>query len=240
MRKLFVSLIAVVLLFTTLTTSRAIVYVGVTNSSMGNDWLSGIPGTGGNIVSIVGVGNFLTGGVPGTMAEFSVPPPSGLVYVGAQQNAVNDPLTDTDSWTNAQAWFDVIVSTQGPNAGDIERTFTVQGRITGATGTGTITPTSSSAFWVVDQVVDEVGNPVSFASADPINGIFSLQWDASPLGGTPVTLWIEGVPQTLNPVPSGLLTSIEGSVTSVPEPGSIALLISGLVVTVGKVIRRRK
>jgi hypothetical protein len=231
MKKLCVSLLAAGLLFGSIASSNAAtVFLKVTDSAS-NNWLAGIPTTNGDVTSLFSP---LNGGL---FLDFTVPPPNGFVYGSADQLDTGGVAGTWDPGT--EAWFDVIASLDDSDvSGDAteDRRFTVKGLITGS-----VDAASSTAVWQAYEIFD-VDNGVAFpfvVEADPISGTSSLRWDffLSPI--VPVNMWVEGVGQTLNRVGIPPPTSIEGSVSSVPEPGTLALLV-GFGVSGSLLFRRRK
>lgn len=255
MKRVFLSLLAAALLFAATTAQAVTLWVGVTDPSSGNDWLLGVPadlGSGAAVNQVIGqLGTGFGDMVPNTVPSPGQPA-TALVYTIAR--ALNP--GDSGSWTATDASFDLLVSSIGGAAGQEEKRYTVHGLLgDGGNGlsTGSVTPTSSGLTWTLNKITDITGAPFDVYNlgdptvADPISGARSAQWsfELPGLSGVPVTMWMIATMRPFNPTtnpgdPANPPTSVEGSITVVPEPGALAFLFGFGCIGALAVIRRRK
>lgn len=236
MKRLFVTLLAVGVLFSTATASRAITVTLTTLSAPANDWLGFVTSTTGLMDDLLLPQN---GGTP-----FDVTPSPFATVTWGQALGFDFLPTATANWNNVEAWYKVAVHTSGDAT---DQFVVVKGKINGAFTWNSVSGNyGGGATWVAYQLV-ELGADDTYGTfddvvtnttvADPISGVIPHLYTWLSFADGPVNLYIE---KNRNiPVPNQA-NQLTGVVTTVPEPGTLAMLFGSSVVGTLVFIRRRR
>jgi len=239
MRKILITLVAVGVLLCAITASQALtVYVQTVDVTSinpiyaPNDWVGGVFDDSGWMLNTLFPQD---GGAP--HAYFAVPlatPTYGRCRSWYWWSAPGDPTSVT--WTNVEAWYGLNIWTAGDASA---HTILVKGRITGnyvydvATGNY-----GGGGTWKAYELYDlTTSTAYTVPVPDPVSGIIPHLYKSMTFADGPVNLYVE---QRRNiPVPQ-LNDEMTGVITTVPEPGAVAMLFGSGIVGSLLVWRRRR
>jgi 3D (Asp-Asp-Asp) domain-containing protein len=125
----------------------------------------------------------------------------------------------------------------GMTIGATAHTFTVLGDINGSVGYDAFGVPFSRANVTYTSIKDDTGGETSTLSVDPQNHLPALEV-ATVIAGNPVDIYLDE--DQSKPIPGDVITHTGFLVSgSVPEPGTIALMI-GMSVGAGSLLRKRR
>jgi len=246
MRKMLLTLVAVGVLLSAMTASQALtVYIkcmdtttydgsGAFTSHAAQDWASPL-----NIYDDAGwMNSLLTPQDPHAYHAYNATPLATPTF-GREQSffwytGAGDPTSVT--FTDVEAWYALAIHTAGDAT---DRTWLVKGRINGTYDYDTTTGTyGGGGTWKAYELYD-LNNNIAYTTTvpDPVSGIIPHLYVTMQFADGPVNLYVE-VNRNI-PTPQ-LRNEMTGVITTVPEPGAIAMLFGSGVVGSLMVWRRRR